>query len=225
MRIILNSDVLYGDFSKRGLPASLIRLGEACAEQRHVLVIPTTAFLEVDQHQRDIVANRRRELEQARQTLVDCGIDVSDVDMSDVFAEVDIRALLSEVAVPSCDRVATSDGFEDAQARACARQSPCPPKKQSDEMRDLVIWAIAVRISVQDGHALLVSKDEVHTHERGNLEAAGVGLARVDSLDGALEYLEVKTPAGEQLEALIKPSWARLGTRACRWATRRCYSV
>ena len=77
-------------------------------------------------------------------------------------------------------------------------------------MRDLVIWAISLRAAMEDSHALLVSKDTVHTHGRGDAEAANANLARVNSLDAALEYLDVKTTAGEQLDTMISPSWSRV---------------
>lgn len=210
MRVILNSDVLYGDFSSNGLPVALIRLGEACAEQGHVLVIPTTTLMEIERRQREIVAGQRKVIESARQTLVDQGITVPEFKASDVVADVDVGALLTGLAAEIRVESPSLEDFEDAHTRACLHESPHPPDIKSDEMRDLVIWAVSLRLSAQDGHALLVSRDTVHTHGRGDTEAAGVNLARVESLDAALEYLEVKTPAGEQLETMISPSWTRL---------------
>jgi hypothetical protein len=210
MRVILNSDVLYGDFSSNGLPVALIRLGEACAEQGHVLVIPTTTLMEIERHQREIVAGRRKLVESARQTLADQGITVTEFKASDVVPDVDVGALLTDLAAEIQVESPSLEDFEDAHTRACLHESPHPPDIKSDEMRDLVIWAVSLRLSAQDGHALLVSKDTVHTHGRGDTEAASVNLARVESLDAALEYLEVKTPAGEQLETMISPSWTRL---------------
>jgi hypothetical protein len=210
MRVILNSDVLYGDFSSNGLPVALIRLGEACAEQGHVLVIPTTTLMEIERRQREIVAGQRKAVESARQTLVDQGITVPEFKASDVVPDVDVGALLTGLAAEIRVESPSLEDFEDAHTRACLHESPHPPDIKSDEMRDLVIWAVSLRLSAQDGHALLVSRDTVHTHGRGDTEAAGVNLARVESLDAALEYLEVKTPAGEQLETMISPSWTRL---------------
>lgn len=212
MRVILNSDVLYGDFSSNGLPAALMRLGEACAEQRHVLVVPTTTLLEIERHQRAIVTGRRKAIETARETLLDQGISVPDFDVTSVVADPDLHALFSRLATEVEFEAPLLQDFEDAHTRACLHEPPHPPDIKSDEMRDLIIWATSVRLSTQDGHALLVSKDTVHTHGRGDSEAAGVSLVRVDSLDAALEYLEVKTSAGGQLEAMISPSWSHLST-------------
>ena len=197
MRVILNSDVLYGDFSSNGLPVALIRLGEACAEQGHVLVIPTTTLMEIERHQREIVAGQRKLVESARQTLADQGITVPEFKASDVVPDVDVGALLTDLAAEIQVESPSLEDFEDAHTRACLHESPHPPDIKSDEMRDLVIWAVSLRLSAQDGHALLVSKDTVHTHGRGDTEAASVNLARVESLDAALEYLDVLLRAGD----------------------------
>lgn len=210
MRVILNSDVLYGDFSSNGLPAALTQLGEACADQNHVLVVPTTTLLEIERRQREIVSGQRKAVEAARQTLVDQGVAVPEFETSSVVPDVDVRDLLSELAADVEIESPSHSDYEDAHTRACLHESPHPPDTKSDEMRDLIIWAISLRLSGQDGHGLLVSRDAVHTHGRGDSEAAAANLARVDSLDAALDYLEVKTPAGEQLEAMISPSWQRL---------------
>jgi hypothetical protein len=210
MRVILNSDVLYGDFSSNGLPAALVRLAEACAEQGHIIVAPVTSVLEIERQQRAITAGQRKNVEQARRTLLDQGIRVPDFDVTTILPDLDVRALLNELAAEVQLTPPLLHDFEDAHRRACLHESPHPPDTKSDEMRDLVIWAISLRLSLEDGHALLVSRDTVHTHGRGDSEAGKANLARVDSLDAALEYLDVKTPAGEQLEAMISPSWPRV---------------
>jgi len=210
MRVILNSDVLYGDFSSNGLPAALVRLAEACAEQGHILVAPITTVLEIERRQHEITAGQRNQVEDARHTLLDQGISVPDFDVTAIIPNLDVRALLNDLAAEVQLTPPLLHDFEDAHRRACLHEAPHPPDTKSDEMRDLVIWAVSLRLSLKDGHALLVSKDTVHTHGRGDSEAAEANLARVDSLDAALDYLEVKTPAGEHLDAMISPSWPRV---------------
>lgn len=66
--------------------------------------------------------------------------------------------------------------------RNCLHLSPQPPETKSDEMRDLVIWEVALRVAKRDGKAILVSRDHVHSDERGEA-AEACGLLRVQSLD------------------------------------------
>jgi hypothetical protein len=104
----------------------------------------------------------------------------------------------------------TLEDFQDAHRRACLHEAPHPPKIKSDEMRDLVIWSIALRISAGEAQTLLVSRDEVHSGSLGTDEAKAARLVRLTSLDEALEYLEVRTPSGEQLLSLLDPWWDAL---------------
>lgn len=210
MRVILNSDVLYGDFSSNGLPAALVRLAQACAEQGHVLVVPITTLLEIERRQQAITAGQRTLVDEARQILADQKISIPAFDIATVIPALDVRSLLDGLAAEVQFTPPLLSDFEDAHRRACLHESPHPPDIKSDEMRDLIIWAIALRLATADGHALLVSRDTVHTHSRGDLEAAEANLARVDSLDAALQYLDVKTAAGEQLEAMLAPAWPRI---------------
>lgn len=84
------------------------------------------------------------------------------------------------------------------------------PTAESDEMRDLVIWAFSVRLATDDGGAILVSRDEVHTHERGDDEATDVGLHRARNFDDALEILGTAGAPGELVRQLLEPLWEDL---------------
>jgi hypothetical protein len=74
------------------------------------------------------------------------------------------------------------EDYRNAERRACLHLSPQPPETKSDEMRDLVIWKVALRVAKRDGKAILVSRDHVHSDERGEA-AEACGLLRVQSLD------------------------------------------
>lgn len=210
MRVILNSDVLYGDFARHGLPAGVLRLADACADGGHVLVIPETALLEVERRQREIVVEERKQISGAVATLSAYGANVGAISAEELAPDVDVRDLFNQLGVEIEFPTPTIDDFRDAHARACLHESPHPPDGKSDEMRDLIIWSVSLRLAAADGHGLLVSKDRVHVHPRGDTEARESNLARVDSLEDALDYLEVKTAAGAQLEAMLAPSWERL---------------
>jgi hypothetical protein len=60
------------------------------------------------------------------------------------------------------------EDYRNAERRACLHLSPQPPETKSDEMRDLVIWEVALRVAKRDGKAILVSRDHVHSDERGD---------------------------------------------------------
>jgi hypothetical protein len=87
---------------------------------------------------------------------------------------------------------------------------PHPPEKKSDEMRDLVIWMSALRLASQDGRALLVSKDEVHVHPRGDDEATKAGLLRSNGIDEALKLLADLDPADKLMKQLLISVWQDL---------------
>jgi len=77
-------------------------------------------------------------------------------------------------------------------------------------MRDLVIWAIALRIALQDGGAMLVSRDEIHSDERGSDEATRAGLLRAKTLDDALDQLGRVSPAGALARSVLATIWSEL---------------
>jgi len=104
------------------------------------------------------------------------------------------------------------DDYREAETRAALHLAPHPPLSDSDEMRDLVIWQVAIRIAKRDGGACMVSRDEVHVHERGASEAGGVRLYRARNFEEAVEVLLQKSPIGV-LEALRKVAAERLHRR------------
>lgn len=211
MRIVLNSDVLYGNYTRGGVPKAVTQLADACADQGHVLVIPETTLLEVDRKQRDVVRSQRKALEVALTTLDERGVEHAVVDTTLSIPDVNVRdefdALPCRVEILS----PLLEDFQDAHERACLHSDPHPPDVKTDEMRDLIIWSMSLRLARAEA-ALLVSRDTVHTHSRGDVEAQGAGLARVESLDDALAYLDVKSVAGEQLESMLAPSYEDLAT-------------
>jgi hypothetical protein len=74
-------------------------------------------------------------------------------------------------------------------------------------MRDLVIWAIALRLARRDGKAILISRDTVHSHERGATEASAAGLLRTKNFDEALELIGRESPAGMAAMSMFGSVW------------------
>jgi hypothetical protein len=210
VRIILNSDVLYGDFVSHGLPREVQRLAEACGPTGHNIVLPLTTVLEMKHRQDDLVREARLKLTQARAILSQQGIHVADFDETNVVRDIEVVALFKQLLSTTEVVTPTLEDYEDAHRRASLREAPHPAKIKSDEMRDLVIWAIAVRLSREDGRAILLSKDEVHVNSSGHEESAQVGLVRLGSVQEALEYMEISTPAGELMEGMLSSWWNEL---------------
>src|SRR6266853_1826865 len=101
------------------------------------------------------------------------------------------------------------EDYVEAERRASLHLSPQASKK-ADEMRDLVIWALSLRIARESGRAMLVSRDEVHSGNLGKDEASTNGLLRASSLEDALELLGRETPAGSLARTLLAAVWQPL---------------
>lgn len=210
MKVILNSDILHderlviSDVSKR-----LWTFLRACVDKGHVIVIPLTALLEFKRKQSELVSKTTSELEKAYDLLDRLEISYSRVDPSKKVKLPDLVAIIKEQKIEVTVEEPTLEDFQEAHRRACLHECPHAPEKKSDEMRDLLIWVIALRLAKQAGGALLVSRDEVHNNARGNSEAVEGGLLRVKSVEEAEWYLDVDigAPAARLVEQLLTPAW------------------
>ena len=52
-----------------------------------------------------------------------------------------------------------------------------------------------------------ISRDSVHSDDRGHGEASAAGLVRVKTVDEALEYFEIANPARKLVEQLLQDVW------------------
>jgi hypothetical protein len=66
---------------------------------------------------------------------------------------------------------------------------------------------MALRLAKSD-EVILLSRDEVHTHDRGGEEATLVGLRRARDVDEALEFLGVENPAARLVRLMLEPIWS-----------------
>jgi hypothetical protein len=174
--------------------------------------VPETTKLEFDRKQTDLVSSARTELEGAYLTLQRYNVNYEHQAPEDVISPPDLMELITRSGTTAQLVEPTLDDFREAHRRAGLHLVPHPQgNTKSDEMRDLVIWMIAIRLARENHGALLVSRDAVHVHNRGDAEANGVGLVRVKTVDDALEFLDVQTPAGRLLRQLLEPAWALLG--------------
>ena len=183
VKVILNSDVIYSkDLRRTGLPTHVVDFLAKCALAGHELVVPETTQIEFEKEQEKARLARISELEKAATVLRQNKVDVPEFSPADLVQSVGLSDLLGQISGLSyAIHEASLGDYKLALRKACLREPPHPPDSKSDEMRDLVIWQTAMRIANESGGALLVSRDEVHTHHRGDIEAAEHQLLRVQT--------------------------------------------
>src|SRR5712692_11700707 len=170
MRVVVNSDV---PFAKRlistRLPRHIEQFFRDPKEAGAVLVIPRTTLLEYERIQSERAEELALSIENAAGLLQSVGVAVPQVDAAALAKAGDLPTLARATGITVEIEAPLLEDYEDAERRACLHLSPQPPSKrqedddeeedQPDEMRDLVIWAVAVRLAKEDGRALLVSRD------------------------------------------------------------------
>ncbi len=211
MKLILNSDVINQEHLVTDhMPIGLQKLFRTCSSAGHTIIIPLTTLYEFDRKQSEFVQGESSKLESAYKLLDKFKIRYSRMEPPQVVRPPDLIGLVKQYVEDVLVEEPTFEDLREAHKRACLHQSPHPPDIKSDEMRDLVIWVMALRFASRDGGALLLSRDMVHTHERGNDEANLVGLFRAKSVDEALEFLDVETPSGILVKELLATIWVDL---------------
>jgi hypothetical protein len=212
MKVIVNSDILYdsrlvtGDVSRR-----LRAFCQVCADKGHVIVIPETALLEFNRQQSELLPRAISELVQAYDLLDRYNISHSRTDPSEKVKLPDLIGMIEKQKVKVMVEYPILEDYQEAHRRACLHECPQNPAKKTDEMRDLIIWAIALRLAKQEGGALLVSRDEVHINPLGNSEAMAASLVRVGSVEEAEWYLDVDVgEAARLVERILTPVWSDL---------------
>ncbi len=210
MKIILNSDVMFtSKLIRARLPSRLHDLATECARTGVVIAIPRTTLLEVERRQKELVTEAISELERAYNALKEAEISFEEKNSSEVFSVPDVVELFKHLGVKVEIVEPTLEDYHDAHLRACLHLNPQPPGRKSDEMRDLLIWVMALRLA-KDGGGILLSRDEVHTHDRGNEEADTAGLLRANDIGEGLELLGVESPSGKLVRILLDPIWQDL---------------
>jgi len=172
-----------------------------------LIVIPRTTLLEDQRHQRRLVEEGVAALDGAIALLERYGIHNYDVDSRSLVSTGDLVSALRATGIQVELVDPTLEDYRNAEERAALRLPPHPPAIKSDEMRDLVIWAVALRIAKRDGKAILISRDEVHMHERGNGEATDSGLLRARTVDEALVFVGRESPAGALSQEILSSVW------------------
>jgi hypothetical protein len=209
MRILLNSDVLYAKrLVTAKLPNHIEQFCRDAATFGAVVVLPRTALLEWDNQQKELAEDLKEQVRGAATLLQNFHITVPTIAYDSLVTVGDLPRLLSATGVTVEVENPLFDDYAEAERRACLHLLPHPPAPPGvdnppDEMRDLVIWCVALRIAKRDGGAILVARDEVHTHQRGDEEASAYGLRRTTHVDGALELLGRESSTTTLVRAML----------------------
>lgn len=211
MLVIVDTNIVYepGLFADR-LSRAARRLLQACADKSHPVIVPATVQLEFQRHQQKHVDEECARLRTAYDTLDRYGVAHDGTDPKDLIAPPDLLTLMRQEGARVDVAEPSSEDLHEAHRRACLRVPPAQPESKSDEMRDLVIWTMALRLAEYSDGGLLISNDKVHNDHRSDDEALSSSLTRVDSIQRALEYLKVVTGPGRVLAELLEPVWRGL---------------
>lgn len=219
MKVIFNSDVLFPPATGRAgehVPRWFVEFAENARAQGCDIVIPETAYLELLRAHQARADFGRTKLGKAYKELRRHGIEHDEPDPEDVIQVPDLVSVLGSLGISIDVPSATLTDFTEAHRRACLHLAPHTSlelkdgsghRKASDEMRDLVIWIMALRLAQEEGGAVLVSRDRIHTGPAGDEEAHGVGLVRVQDASSALE---VDGPGAVLVALLLHASWSGL---------------
>jgi hypothetical protein len=152
----------------------------------------------------EICANASRELAAASETLRQWGVAIPAFDAQALIGTANLAAALRATGARVEILDPTLDDYRDAERRACLHLAPLAGDEKSDEMRDLIIWAVALRIAKQDGGAILVAKDRVLAGDLGSEEARAVGLKRAKDTNEAREMMGGISPSGKLAISVLK---------------------
>src|ERR1700694_1213541 len=195
MKVLLNSDIAYSQGLRSDLPKQLAALAEGCKERYFEIALPLTTVLEYERRQSAIANQERSALIDAADRLDRFGIGHAPIKVDELIKTRGLDELFMDTGVKVEVISPTIEDFHEAHRRASLHLSPQQPNdKGEDEMRDLVIWVVCIRIAKEQGGALLVSRDKIHTGDLGKEEARAAGLWVVPTVDDALRFFQIETP-------------------------------
>jgi hypothetical protein len=214
VKVLVNSDVAWTS-ARSALAPELAALAHVCRDRKHEIALPLTTVLEFERQQTLLVGQERKALRAAAAALDSYGLAHAEVDADALVTTRSLDDLLRETGATVEVISPTLEDFNDAHRRACLHLSPQPTppsdKKQAeDEMRDLVIWSTSIRVARDQGGALLLSRDKIHTGDLGEEEARGVRLTIFDSVEDVLRFFSIETPDAKLFIEMLTPVWSQL---------------
>src|SRR2546421_12620390 len=117
MKVILNSDILFTrKLISKSLPMHLQKLASECARMDAVIILPRTALLEVERHQRQLMETEISSLEKAFAALRSAGVGFEEKEASSLFGLPDVSRLFRAVGARVEIEEPGIEDFEDAQS-------------------------------------------------------------------------------------------------------------
>ena len=206
MTLVFNSDLLFANsLIVNDLPKKLKEFLLQCInhETQHEIIIPLTTLLEFNRKKNEFVEKERKNLKNAKELFSKYDINSDEFDPTIIIKVPDLIEMIQEVGIECKVEKPIKEDYDNAHTKACLKHEPCPPNQKSDEMRDLIIWEISKRIAGENNGAILLSRDEVHTHHRGDEDAVNVDLIRCDSFERAYEALSIETVSAKKIKSLL----------------------
>lgn len=211
MKVILNSDMLYlNSLIRENLHKSVLDFIEICKEHNHQIVIPLTTLMEFENKQKEFWDKEVTDVNQAINKLKSYGQELENIDADALVKMHNLIDLINKTGVIYTVVDPTKEDFEQAHKKACFHEAPCVPDAKSDEMRDLVIWEIALRVAREEKPVLLLSRDKMHIHHRGDIQASQVGLIRMNSFERAIEAFGLETTSSRKIKEMLNKVWSEL---------------
>jgi hypothetical protein len=208
MKVILDASIIYSSILIQSrLSSGIITFLKACDKKGHEIIITLTTKLEFDRKQNEARRQKIQDLKNASELLKEFQIDYEKFNPEDLVKTPDLILLLKEQVKNVTLVEPKIEDFNYAHEKACLHLPPHPPDIKSDEMRDLIVWKIALRIASESSGTLLVSNDRLHLNQSGDEEASKVNLVRVNNLEAAMDYLDVETPNGKIIQILLVSLW------------------
>jgi hypothetical protein len=212
MQILLNSDVLrsvgIGLKSPQEISNSFLEFLQVATENGIAIKVPETATLELSRYIDEVIIGRRNKIINAANRLKNYGVMIPSIDEKALIPSVSMDELLESYGM-EIEHVCSAD-YEEAHRRACLHIAPAPTG-DSDEMRDLIIWMMSIRIAKsQTNGAILISNDNVHHDSRVENEARAVNLVRFREYGDALDHLGELTSEIKFLQEVFTTAWPDL---------------
>lgn len=212
MKVVVDTNVLYplrDALSPEHVSETLRSFLRRLADRGGVLVLPETVVLEMRRHQCEALQRRRDRLSNAYALLADHGVALPEANWDESLIAPDLIELLEGAGGIEVQTVEPTEAqLREAHRRACLRLEPHSGGGKGAEMRDLVIWCIALEAARDDVGAILLSEDQLFTGQPGHREAAEANLLHVSTFDAALEALGVDGPAEATIRAALVSVWS-----------------